>query len=287
MKTYFFNSFSKINLSLRVIKKLRNGMHMIQSLVTFANLCDNIIIKETNFKKDIIKFYGKFSYGINLKKNTITKTLQILRKYNYIKKNFFIIKIKKNIPTGSGLGGGSINSSALINFFLQSYKLKVNQKKLLAIAKKVGSDVVLGLKIKNTFLVNEKQYLLRTSKKLNFYLVMVNPGIKSLSKKIYRMNKNFSKPYPKKNFTKFYKLFDLKNLKTDRNDLEQAVFKQNPKIKNLNYFIKMQENCIFSRMTGSGSTCVGYFNKLQSAKNAKKNIKKKFPSYWCVTAKTM
>ena len=40
-------------------------------------------------------------------------------------------------------------------------------------------------------------------------------------------------------------------------------------------------------MTGSGSTCVGYFNKLASAQKAKRNITKKFPNYWCETAKTI
>ena len=117
--------------------------------------------------------------------------------------------------------------------------------------------------------------------------MLVNPGIKCLSKDIYFRNRRFSKSYPKKISSNFYKLFNLKKIKLDRNDLEQVVFKIYPKIKVLNNFIKEQENCIFSRMTGSGSTCVGYFNKLASAKKAKKIIQRKFPSYWCVTAKTI
>ena len=52
-------------------------------------------------------------------------------------------------------------------------------------------------------------------------------------------------------------------------------------------FIKDQKNSIFSRMTGSGSTCIGYFNDLTSAQKAKKNITIKFPNYWCEVAKTI
>ena len=149
MKTYLIYSFCKINLSLRVIKKLSTGLHKIQSIVTFVNLFDIIKIREINSTKDQIKFYGKFKYNINLKTNTISKTLDILRKNNYIKKKKFEIYIKKNIPHSSGLGGGSMNSAALINFFLSTYKLNISQRKLYEIANKIGSDVVLGLKIKN------------------------------------------------------------------------------------------------------------------------------------------
>ena len=52
-------------------------------------------------------------------------------------------------------------------------------------------------------------------------------------------------------------------------------------------FIKEQKNCIFSRLTGSGSTCVGYFKNFKSAQKAKKNIIKKFPNYWCERARTI
>ena len=104
---------------------------------------------------------------------------------------------------------------------------------------------------------------------------------------VYFKNRQFSNPYPKKIFSNFQKLFNLNNIMLDRNDLEQVVFKQYSKVKILNSFIKKQENCIFSRMTGSGSTCVGYFNELVSAKKAKKNITRKFPSYWCVITKTI
>ena len=122
---------------------------------------------------------------------------------------------------------------------------------------------------------------------IRIYLVLANPRIKCLSKEVYFNNKHFSDPYPKKISSDLSRLFNLMRIRSDRNDLEKIVFKRYPKIKILNYFIKKQENCIFSRMTGSGSTCIGYFNKSVSAKKAKKNILRKFPSYWCITAKTI
>ena len=287
MKTFLIYSFCKINLSLRVIEKLRTGLHKIQSIVTFVNLFDIIKIKEINSEQDQIKFYGKFKHNINLKDNTISKTLNLLRKNNYLKKKKFKIYIKKNIPHSAGLGGGSMNSAALIKFFLSTYKSNINQEKLYKIANKIGSDVSLGLKTRNTFLIGGKKYPKRFKGKLKLHVVLVNPGIKCLSKDIYSRNKQFSNSYQKKINSNFQKLFSLNNIRLDRNDLEHVVFKLYPKVKTLNTFIKEQENCIFSRLTGSGSTCVGYFKNFKSAQKAKKNIIKKFPNYWCERARTI
>ena len=78
--------------------------------------------------------------------------------------------------------------------------------------------------------------------------MLVNPGIKCLSKDIYSKNKKFSNSYQKKINSNFQKLFSLNNIRLDRNDLEHVVFKLYPKVKTLNTFIKEQENCIFSRL---------------------------------------
>ena len=57
-------SYSKINLSLRVLNKLKNGMHTIETNSTLVELSDEIDIKKD--KKDKIFFTGKFKDQINL-----------------------------------------------------------------------------------------------------------------------------------------------------------------------------------------------------------------------------
>ena len=55
-------SFSKINLSLNINKKLKKyGLHDIESYFCLINLFDQIKIKKTKGQKDIVKFKGKFS----------------------------------------------------------------------------------------------------------------------------------------------------------------------------------------------------------------------------------
>ena len=58
-------SYSKINLTLRVLNKLTNGMHNIETNSTLVNVFDEINIKKV---KDIVTFKGKFKNNINLRK---------------------------------------------------------------------------------------------------------------------------------------------------------------------------------------------------------------------------
>ena len=62
------NSYSKINLSLKVNSKLKNGLHEIQSTYCLVNLYDKIQIKKIKKKKDKITFKGRFSKFIKKKK---------------------------------------------------------------------------------------------------------------------------------------------------------------------------------------------------------------------------
>ena len=117
MKNFYVKSYCKINLTLRVIKKLKSGYHNIMSIITFCDLYDTISISKIKTQNDKINFSGRFKKGINIKKNTVTKILDLLRKHKLLNSQFFKINIKKNIPHGSGLGGASSNAATLLNFF--------------------------------------------------------------------------------------------------------------------------------------------------------------------------
>ena len=65
----FIKSYSKINLSLRVNNKLKNGLHEIQSYYCLLNLNDKIKIIKIKKKKDKIFFKGSFVKNIKKSKN--------------------------------------------------------------------------------------------------------------------------------------------------------------------------------------------------------------------------
>ena len=271
-------SFSKINLTLRVLNRFKNGMHNIETNSTLVDLSDEINIKRN--KKNIVTFSGKFKNQVN-KKNTVKDTLLLLEKNN-ITKNFYKIRVKKNIPVYAGLGGGTSNSFSIASHFMNN---KFSEKIIRIFEQKIGSDFRLFL---NKYSFQKKlKKVFKTKNNINSFILIVFPYINCKTNNIYKMVKNFSLSSGN-NYTKNIKKKKfISTLKKDQNDLQKVVEKKYPKISRLILSINRQEGCIFSRMTGSGSACYGVFKSKKTAKNAIAKLKRKYPKYWCVITKTI
>ena len=275
-------SWAKINLSLNVIKRLPTSYHKIESLITFAQLSDEIKIKKIDEEKHKIFFLGKFSKGIK-KKNTIIKLLNLLEEKKLIKDEKFEIKVTKNIPQKSGMGGGSMNAASVLNYLIKKRIVNISTKKVKELAYKVGSDVFLGLEKKNSILLKSGK-IIRLNNKVNFHILIVMPKFGCSTKNIFSRVKKFSKT---SYFNANKSLFSTKNLLKSNNGLESLVFKKYPIIKNLKYFLSNLPNAVFARMTGTGSAVVAYFKSKKDVKNAEKIFKSKYKSYWYIISKTI
>ena len=172
MRFHKIKSHAKINLSLNVLGRLKSKMHKIESLTSFLYLNDEILIKKINSKKHKVVFLGKFSKKIS-KNNTITNLLNILDNKKKLRNQKYLIKVKKNIPQKSGLGGGSINASSILKYFLKKQKLKLNSKEILQISSKIGSDVILGMYQKNSIIYKNTKFNISYLKKDNPYINLV------------------------------------------------------------------------------------------------------------------
>ena len=276
------NSYAKVNLSLNVINRLSNGYHKVESLITFVKLFDEIRIRKTNKLIHKISFSGRFSKGIG-NNNTVSKLLLILEKKKILKGNKFEIKIKKNIPQKSGLGGGSMNAASILKYFINKKIINTSNNKILDIAYKVGFDIPIGLEKKNSILFQNSK-ILRLDNNINYYVLIAKPNIDCSTKDIYSKVKKYSKSLynNKKNI-----FFKTSYLKKSKNDLEDVVFKKYPKIYSLKFFLLSLPNITFVRMTGSGSAIVAYFKSKKSAKNAARFFKRKYKNYWYIISKTI
>ena len=282
MNFHKIKSHAKINLSLNVLGKLKSKMHKIESLVSFLNLSDEILIKKINNRNHKVKFVGKFSRKIP-ENNTITNLLYLLDDKKKLKNQKYLIKVKKNIPQKSGLGGGSMNAASVLKYFLKKQKIKLNTKDILQIISKIGSDVILGMNQKNSIIYRNRKLKI-IKKNLNLFTLLVKPSYGCSTKDIYKGIKKFSSS-------------NLKNIKKSNlntkfiiklnNDLEKPAFKKYPNLKKLKIFMEKIENILFVRMTGSGSTIIGYFNSKKAAVNAAKLLMKNYKNYWCNLSKTI
>lgn len=129
-------AYAKVNLCLKVYKKDETKKHKIDSIFyLYKKLHDSIIIHKHHTLSIVYIYKGKI---IRIDDCLIKKALMYLNnKYNF-DINYRII-IKKRIPFGSGLGGGSSDAAAIFNYVLKHNKninLNLNE-----IAMEVGSDI--------------------------------------------------------------------------------------------------------------------------------------------------
>jgi 4-diphosphocytidyl-2-C-methyl-D-erythritol kinase len=280
-------AYGKINLYLKVIKKLKNKYHEIESLFCFFNIYDEIFVS-TNRTYNQIIFTGKFSKGISNTNNTVLKLFNILKKYPKFNKLKFKIRIVKNIPQGSGFGGGSADVSVLLNFFNKYLKLNLKKNTISSICNKIGADVEPSLNTNFKILYGSNK-IIEFKKKLKFNLLLVYPNCFNSTKNIYLSNKIFSKKnnseiyFLKKNILNMNYLIKFLNYKG--NDLEQSAFKKNKTILKLLTFLKKLKGCKIARMTGSGSACFAVFENNAHLAEAILTLKKHYKSYWIRKAK--
>ena len=273
-------SYAKINLTLIVNSKNREGLHEIQSFYTLTNLFDEIKIIKTN-NNDKIIFKGPFKKLVKNKNNTVRNLLKILRKLNLIS-NYYNIIIKKKIPVYGGLGGGTSNAAFILRYLIKG---KIRENLFNKLESKIGSDFKLFFK-KQGF-VKSLKTIIELKEKHKFYFVLIQPKFKCSTKKVYSKVKSFSsKENIKFNTLKCRDKF-LEYLKKSKNDLQFVVEKSYPLLKKLLTEIKNKKGCHISRMTGSGSVCYGIFKDKIAAKNALNKLKSKYPKFWFSLAKTI
>ena len=281
----FLKSPAKINLSLKIGKKINHEYHDIQSIIFLTNLHDQIVIKKINGQKDKFKFTGKFKKNIKLENNSALKSIYFLRKKNIINsRSKYEIKIKKNIPVFSGLGGGSSNAATIIKYFYK--KRKIIDKDINYFARYLGSDFKIFFK--NNKIIQENFLKIKNFKfKHNFYLLIVYPFKKSSTKDIYSKFRKYEKIKKLNIFNRISKLKMVDKLKSETNSLESVIISRFPIIKIVLKELSLLKKCEFSRITGSGSACFGLFLNKKDALLGLKLIKKRFPKFWCVLSRTI
>ena len=277
-----FKSYAKVNLSLNVLGKFKSKKHKIESIVSFLDFYDLIYLKPTSSNKHKVYFTGKFTRGIS-RKNTISKLLHILDQKKLLNNQKFEIKINKNIPQKSGMGGGSMNAGSLINYFYNNKIIKLNKKRLINLANSIGSDVILGINPKNTILSSSGK-LTKFKKKLGLHVLIAKPNFGCSTKFIYSKVRCYSKA--KYNNPKQL-LLSKKNIVNSSNALEKIAFREYPKLMRIKLFLLKLSKVKFVRMSGSGSSILAYFYSKKATENARKEFKKKFNNYWCITSKTI
>ena len=278
-------SFAKINLFLKVIGKSKN-YHNLYSLISQINLFDEISIQETSAKKSKFLFTGPFK--IKSEKNTISDLIYLMKKkFLYLKDKNFIVRVKKNIPNGSGLGGASSNAVTVFKYLKKKYKLKISYKESLKLLSKIGKDCPLFIDNKVKLIKSSGERYVKFHHKLNLKLLIIFPNQSISTKKVFNKLNKFSKISINKKINLVKKLSLINLCKLYKNDLFAPASRISKKIIDLSKILDKLDSILYYSMTGSGSAFFVICDTKKSLLNIQKMIKKQKKAFWTTIAKTI
>jgi len=130
---------AKINLTLEVLAKRRDGFHEIRSVIQTINLCDSLrfrLSQDIEFKSDMSDWIPEESL--------VSKAASLLRQVTGCSQGA-AIEVSKRIPLVSGLGGDSSDAAAVLCGLNRLWELGLSQEKLHELAASLGSDVAFFL----------------------------------------------------------------------------------------------------------------------------------------------
>lgn len=255
---------AKINIGLNIIRKREDRFHDLETIFYPLNLYDEI----TFTKSDSFSFTSNDDLLNKEPTNLIIKAKEELERVTGKTLNIKI-ELRKNIPIGAGLGGGSSNAAITLitlNSFLK-LKNELEHEFLSEFALKLGSDVPYFLNPVPAFAESRGEIIKPINLKIDKPILIVNPGIHISTKWAFGLIKPHQPKVSLKSLIshKEISIDDLKKIAV--NDFEEVVFPAYPEIKNIKAEM-MKSGAIISMMTGTGSTVFGIFENKKAAEEA-------------------
>ena len=281
---------AKINLNLHVVGKREDGYHEIDSLVTFAEFGDEIVVRENPGGPPFgIDVDGPFSATMmaatpSPADNLVVKAaagLRALAERQGIKCTPVHIRLTKNLPIAAGIGGGSADAAATIGALSKLWSLPPDLPDRHHLLSLLGADLPMCLASRPLRATGIGERLERVEMPA-MSMLLVNPRVPVETVSVYRhelLGRSGPQGIPADNLED--------HLRQTRNDLEAPARALAPKIGSVLGALVELEGCWLARMSGSGATCFGLFADDADAAEGLRTVKSAHPDWWVVDTMTV
>jgi 4-diphosphocytidyl-2-C-methyl-D-erythritol kinase len=255
-------SFAKINLALAVLGKRPDGYHNIQTVFQTISLHDELEFHLS----DRLELECENLPGVPREENLIWKAAKILSAAMPAKRGAAII-LKKKIPSGAGLGGGSGNAAATLLGLCRLWQIGHSEINLESLAAELGSDVPFFLSGGTSMGSGRGEKIDPLPDPPTQHLAVIFPGVQVPTAGAYRsLNLGLTSATEDNRIYRF-----CGQLKSDQsflagifNDFEASILPAYPPILQAKDFLR-QQGAAATLLSGSGSAVFGFFNDEESA----------------------
>jgi 4-diphosphocytidyl-2-C-methyl-D-erythritol kinase len=277
---------AKVNLFLHVGALQADGYHPLSSLMTFADVGDLVTIEDSAEFGFVVD--GPFSTELGDSADNL-----VLRARDAVTKAFwpgwapFTLKLHKQLPIASGIGGGSADAAAAMQLMAARSTLDADvadERTLLRIAAELGSDVPVCLVGRARLGQGRGDELSEPPAFPDLPAVLVNPLQPSPTGAVYRGYDDAGAPgssdapaWP----------IDLASadavaafLAACRNDLEAPAIALQPAIAEVLAALRGRPQTLLARMSGSGATCFALCAGLSERDALAAALSAQHPDWW-------
>jgi len=307
MKQINLKAYAKINLAIDVLGKLPSGYHEVSMIMQQIELHDKVSVKwipieehlvqnqilqsdekEAVNKRALADNPGSIMIEINSNKRFLPKDERnlaykaaqlIIERFDIVTKmgpGKIRIDMKKQIPVGAGLGGGSADCAAVLHGLSRIFRLNIKLAELCELGAELGSDVpfcIMGQAGRNAALAEGTGTELTEIQGIDSWLVLSKPPISVSTAEVYKgfgeiPYKNLERPDIKQLINDMPKGdFELIS-KNIVNVLEKFTLTAYPSVMYTKNKMKSETDSLKVVMSGSGPTIVGFYANKESAQIA-------------------
>jgi 4-diphosphocytidyl-2-C-methyl-D-erythritol kinase len=270
---------AKVNLYLHVTGRRPDGYHLLDSLVAFADVGDDLIAEPAERLSLEVSGPEAASLAAGGVDNLVLRAARLLADHAGIGGGA-ALRLRKNLPVAAGIGGGSSDAAAALRALKRLWRIPIDDETLRALAAGLGADVPACLFGRGVWISGAGERLEEAGTLPEAGILLANPRGKLPTPAVFAARRGpfggagrFG-PMPR-NASGLAHLLSLR-----RNDLTDAAIGLMPEIAAVLARLGGLAGALLARMSGSGATCFALFDDRAAAERARAALAAAEPLWW-------
>jgi 4-diphosphocytidyl-2-C-methyl-D-erythritol kinase len=271
---------AKVNLYLHLTGRRADGYHLLDSLVAFPDIGDNLTAEPAAGLSLEIGGPEAASLAGDLRDNLVLRAARLLADHTGTARGA-VLRLEKNLPVAAGIGGGSSDAAAALRALTALWGLSIGERALCDLAVRLGADLPACLHAGPVWVGGIGERVEPAAVLPQAGILLANPRKELPTGAVFAARSDpFSEtgrfaPMPRD------AVGLAQALGSRRNDLTRAAIELVPEIGAVLARLAGLPGALIARMSGSGPTCFAIFRDRARAERACGAMRAAQPGWWC------